>query len=377
MRRRLHPVPAFLLLAACAASSASSAQVFETEQETLRAEVVAGGLRHPWAAAFLPDGSVLITERPGTLRLIRNGALDPEPVAGTPEVHARGQGGLLDIAAHPRFEENRWIYLSYAAPAPDGAHTAIARGRLDERSLRDVEVIFRAWNSGRGGRHFGSRLAFGPDGKLYATVGERGDSDLAQDPSTHHGTVVRLNDDGSVPVDNPFLDEAGTLPEIFTLGHRNAQGLAIRPQTGEIWVSEHGPRGGDEVNRLRAGANYGWPIITHGRAYSGFPIGEGTAKEGLEQPVYQWTPSMAPSGTAFYSGDLFPAWRGNLFVGALKFRYLSRLTLEGDRIVGEERLFGDAFGRIRDVRQGPDGALYLLTDDPRNGQFIRIVPDSS
>ena len=377
MHRLLRPAATALFVLAFAAPTAAIPQVFETEHGKVRAEVVAGGFRHPWAVAFLPDGRMLVTERRGTLRVIADGALDPEPVAGVPEVYARGQGGLLDVVAHPRFEEDRWIYLSYAAPARRKAHTEVARGRLLDGELRDVEVIFQAQNAGSGGRHFGSRLAFGPDGKLYVTVGERGDADLAQNPLTHHGTVVRLNDDGSIPDDNPFIGNDGFLPEIFTFGHRNAQGLAIRPGTGGIWVSEHGPRGGDEVNRLEAGANYGWPVITHGRAYSGFSIGEGTAKEGLEQPVYQWTPSMAPSGTAFYSGDLFPAWDGNLFVGALKFQYLSRLTLEGDRIVGEEYLFDDAFGRVRDVRQGPDGAIYLLTDRSRNGQLIRVVPAGS
>ena len=376
MRQFLHTVAALVFVAAVGAPSAGQAQIFETQHGTVRAEIVADGLQNPWASAFLPDGTVLITERPGTLRVLRNGMLEAQPVAGTPDVYARGQGGLLDVILHPEFAETRWVYLCFAAPARRGAHTAVLRGRLGAGALEDTEVILRAENPGSGGRHFGCRLAFDHAGTLYVAIGERGDTDLAQDPTTHHGTVLRLNDDGTVPDDNPFLGDTAVLPHIFTLGHRNPQGLAVHPETGSIWVSEHGPRGGDEVNLLRAGANYGWPVITHGRAYSGFPIGEGAEKEGLEQPVYQWTPSMAPSGTAFYDGELFPAWQGNLFVGALKFRYLSRLILEGDRIVAEERLFEDAFGRIRDVRQGPDGALYLLTDDPRNGRFIRIVPAS-
>ncbi len=375
MRKTLSLVPATAALAtAFALPSPAPAEVFETERGSVRAEILADGLRNPWALAFLPDGSALITERPGALRRWSEAGLDPDPVDGVPDVHARGQGGLLDVALDPEFAENGRVYLSYAAPSRRGAHTAVARGRLAGGALEDVEAIFQGQNQGGGGRHFGSRLAFAPDGTLYVTIGERGDADRAQDPSTHHGTVVRLNRDGTVPDDNPFANSEGALPEIFTLGHRNAQGLALRPGDGSMWVSEHGPRGGDEVNRLWAGANYGWPVITHGRAYSGFPIGEGSEKEGLDQPVWQWTPSMAPSGAAFYDGALFPEWRGNLFVGALKFRYLSRLTLEGDRIVGEERLFEDAFGRIRDVRQGPDGALWLLTDDPRNGRLIRISP---
>ncbi len=362
-----------LVSLAAAFSVPARSQEFNSEEHTIRAEVVAKGLEHPWAVAFLPDGRILITERPGRIRIVRDGSLDPEPVSNVPAVYARNQGGLLDLVPHPEFASNGWIYLSYAVPDRGGARTALARGRIEGHALVDLEVLFEADNPASGGRHFGSRIVFGPEGMLYLTVGDRGESDEAQDLSNHNGTVVRLMDDGSVPADNPFFARPPALPEVYTFGHRNPQGIAVRPETGQIWLSEHGPRGGDEVNLLRAGANYGWPTITYGRAYSGFRIGEGTAKAGLEQPVLHWTPSIAPSGSAFYDGDLFPNWKGNLFVGALKFRYLSRLELVGDAIVHEEQLLRGEFGRIRDVRQGPDGALYLLTDQP-NGRLVRLSP---
>lgn len=361
---------------AIAVSAPAHTQIVNSQKQAFRPVVVAAGLEHPWSMAFLPDGRVLVTERPGRLRLIVNGRLQAAPVSGVPKVVARGQGGLLDVVLHPDYADNGWIYLSFAAPSPRGAHTAVARARLDGNRLVDLKTIFRANNVAGGRVHFGSRLAFGGDGKLYVTVGERGDSDRAQDLDSHNGTTVRLNDDGTVPGDNPFLNTAGALPETYSYGHRNSQGMARHPVSGEIWLNEHGPQGGDEINIVRAGVNYGWPVITYGRSYAGFSIGEGSEKPGMAQPILHWTPSIAPSGMAFYTGDKFPAWRGNLFVGSLKFRHLVRLELDGERVVSQERLLEGAFGRVRDVRQGPDGLLYLLTDE-NEGALIRLEPVSN
>lgn len=361
---------------AIAVSAPAHTQIVNSQKQAFRPVVVAAGLEHPWSMAFLPDGRVLVTERPGRLRLIVNGRLQAAPVSGVPKVVARGQGGLLDVVLHPDYADNGWIYLSFAAPSPRGAHTAVVRARLDGNRLVDLKTIFRANNVAGGRVHFGSRLAFGGDGKLYVTVGERGDSDRAQDLDSHNGTTVRLNDDGTVPGDNPFLNTAGALPETYSYGHRNSQGMARHPVSGEIWLSEHGPQGGDEINIVRAGVNYGWPVITYGRSYAGFSIGEGSEKPGMAQPILHWTPSIAPSGMAFYTGDKFPSWRGNLFVGSLKFRHLVRLELDGERVVSQERLLEGAFGRVRDVRQGPDGLLYLLTDE-NEGALIRLEPASN
>ncbi|MCZ6840414.1 MAG: PQQ-dependent sugar dehydrogenase [Alphaproteobacteria bacterium] len=361
---------------AIAVSAPAHTQIVNSQKQAFRPVVVAAGLEHPWSMAFLPDGRVLVTERPGRLRLIVNGRLQAAPVSGVPKVVARGQGGLLDVVLHPDYADNGWIYLSFAAPSPRGAHTAVVRARLDGNRLVDLKTIFRANNVAGGRVHFGSRLAFGGDGKLYVTVGERGDSDRAQDLDSHNGTTVRLNDDGTVPGDNPFLNTAGALPETYSYGHRNSQGMARHPVSGEIWLNEHGPQGGDEINIVRAGVNYGWPVITYGRSYAGFSIGEGSEKPGMAQPILHWTPSIAPSGMAFYTGDKFPAWRGNLFVGSLKFRHLVRLELDGERVVSQERLLEGAFGRVRDVRQGPDGLLYLLTDE-NEGALIRLEPASN
>ena len=362
-----------VFVAAIAISAAANAQTIQSQKQAFRTEIVAGGLDHPWSLAFLPDGRMLVTERPGRLRLIVDGRLQAAPVSGAPEVVAKGQGGLLDVILHPDYANNGWIYLSFAAPSLRGAHTAVARARLDGSRLVDLQTIFKANNVAGGGVHFGSRLAFGGDGKLYVTVGERGDSDRAQELDSHNGAAVRLNDDGTVPGDNPFVDTAGAMAETYSYGHRNPQGMARHPGTGAIWLHEHGPKGGDEINIVRAGLNYGWPVITYGRSYAGFPIGEGSEKPGLAQPILHWTPSIAPSGMAFYTGDKFPAWRGNLFVGSLKFRHLVRLELDGERIVSQERLLENAFGRVRDVRQGPDGLLYLLTDED-DGALIRLEP---
>jgi glucose/arabinose dehydrogenase len=322
--------------------------------------------------AFLPNGDALITERPGRLRLVRDGVLDPTPIAGVPAVYASGQGGLLDVALDPAFATNRLIYLSYAARGADGAGTRVARGRLGDGALEDVEVIFEGFTTG-GGRHFGSRLAFDRDGYLFVTLGERGDGDRAQEPDVLAGKVVRLHPDGRVPDDNPFVGRADAAPEVFSYGHRNPQGLTVHPETGAVWLVEHGPRGGDELNLVRAGANYGWPVITYGRAYSGLPIGEGSEKEGMAQPVHYWVPSISPSGMVFYQGDAFPQWRGDLFVGALSGDLLARLELDGGQVVEEERLLENVLGRIRDVRQGPDGLLYLLNDQ-EDGALWRLEP---
>ena len=358
------------------APPAAPADVFESEEHAFRVVEVASGLDHPWGLAFLPDGRLLVTERAGQLRTVTAGRLDPEPVAGVPPVYASGQGGLLDVALHPDFRENGWVYLSYAGGHWGRAGTEVARGRLRGSRIEDVEVLFRALPKSSGGRHFGSRLRFAPDGHLFVTLGDRGDRHRAQDPGDHAGSILRIRDDGGVPPDNPFVSMKGARPEIFTIGNRNVQGLAFHSGTGVLFAHEHGPRGGDELNVVRAGVNYGWPVISYGREYrSGAPVGEGTRREGMAQPAYQWTPSIAPSGLTVYEGDRFPGWRGNLFAGALKFRLLARLVLDSERVVHEERLLEGRYGRIRDVRTGPDGLLYLLTDAPApHGALLRLEP---
>ncbi|WP_255853363.1 PQQ-dependent sugar dehydrogenase [Marinobacterium rhizophilum] len=343
---------------------------------TLRAVTLADRLEHPWGMAFLPDGSILVSERPGRLRLVTpDGTLSPA-LDGLPDIVATGQGGLFDVALHPQFAQNRWVYFSYSAGSrlTRQLGTEVARGRLGDGRLDDVEVIFRASPKAGGGRHFGGRLLFDHQGLLYISLGERGDKERAQDLGDHNGSVIRIRDDGSVPDDNPFADRPGALPEIYSYGHRNVQGLALAADGETVWALEHGPQGGDEVNRLQPGLNYGWPVITYGVNYGiGTRVGEGTAKAGMEQPVYYWDPSIAPSGMTFYQGDRFPQWRGNLLVGALKYRLLSRLELSDDKVVAEEQLLQNALGRIRDVQMGPDGYVYLLTDeDP--GRLVRLEP---
>ena len=349
--------------------------VFESEHHRFKLITLTRGLEYPWGLAFLPDGGMLITERAGRLRRVSpTGELDDVPVSGVPPVVARGQGGLLDVARHPEFDRNALIYLTYSGAGRGGAGTEVARGRLGGGALTDVEVIFRASPKVSGGRHFGSRLLFAPDGMLLVTLGDRGDREQAQNTRNHLGSVVRIAADGSVPTNNPALGSSGSSPEIYTFGHRNVQGIAIDRATGRIFTEEHGPQGGDEINLLQAGVNYGWPVITYGVNYgSGTRIGEGSAKAAMAQPIHQWTPSIAPSGLAFYDGDKFPRWRGNLFAGALKFQLLSRLELEGDRVVREERLLEGEVGRVRDVRTGPDGFIYLLAGGS-NGTLLRLEP---
>lgn len=348
------------------------------DTERWAVETVAQGLDHPWAIEFLPDGSMLVTERPGNLLRITPEGVVSEPITGVPEVHAQGQGGLLDVAVAPDFEQSRWIFLSFAEPRENGNGTAVARAVLDEsnESLSDVEIIFRQRPSWRSRGHFGSRIVFALDGTMYVTLGDRQTGEArvnAQDPSNHIGTVVRINRDGSVPDDNPFAEGEEGAPEVWSYGHRNLQAADRHPETGELWTIEHGPRGGDELNLPEAGKNYGWPTITYGVEYSGSKVGEGiTEQAGMEQPVYYWDPVIAPSGMDFYESDLFPVWRGDLFIGGLASQQVTRLVMKDGRVVAEEWL---SIGhRVRDVREGPDGAIYLVTDEG-NGKVLRIIPD--
>ena len=350
--------------------------IVRTEAGSVKLTEVASGLQNPWSLAFLPDGRMLVTERPGRLRIVGRDGSVSAPIAGVPEVHARGQGGLLDVAVSPNFADDKLIVFSYAEPTAGGARTAVARARLDADGLRLEEVrrIFAQNEDPSGNHHWGSRLVFARDGTLFVTLGDRFHSrERAQALDSHLGKVVRIAIDGSVPADNPLIGRSDARPEIWSWGHRNVQGAALHPQTGELWTHEHGPQGGDEINRTRAGLNYGWPEVTYGREYvTGRKIGAGEAREGVEPPVLQFTPSIAPSGMAFYTGDVFPQWKGNLFVGALKFQLVARVVLEGDRVVHEERLFAELGRRIRDVRQGPDGHLWLV--DETEGRILRLDP---
>lgn len=339
---------------------------------------LARGLEHPWSLAFLPDGRMLVTERPGRLRIVSPDGRMSAPLPGVPRVQAGSQGGLLDLALGPDFARDRAVFLSFSEPGAGGARTAVARARFVDGTapaLRDARVIFAQKDRTSGGNHFGSRLVFARDGTLFVTLGDRySQRDRAQTLDNHYGKIVRIRPDGSVPPDNPFVKRAGALPEIHSYGHRNVQGAALHPATGQLWTHEHGPQGGDEVNIERAGANYGWPVITFGREYgTGSKIGEGTERADVTPPLWQWTPSIAPSGMAFCTGNRYAGWQGSLFVGSLKFRLLARLELDGDTIVREERLLTDLGERVRDVRQGPDGLLYLLTDET-DGRLLRLAP---
>ncbi len=389
MATRLFALAKYPLAFVCFASSLnalaqnpSAERVIKTEHHTVRAVSVVSGLSHPWGMAFLPDGRVLLTERRGTMRVLENGKLVEKPIEGIPQVAEHGQGGLLDVVLHPKYAENGWVYWTYNAGKSGEYGTELARGKLGGTryapSMTNVEVLFRLQPKSGAGHHFGSRIVFDRNGYLFITLGDRGDSPAkgaaqrAQQLNDHAGKSIRLHDDGRVPADNPFAKTPGARPEIFTLGNRNIQGAALHPETGRVWSHEHGPQGGDEVNVLSAGANYGWPVITYGANYgSGTKIGEGTTKEGVVPPIHVWVPSIAPSGMAFYTANNFPKWKGDLFVGALAGQALVRLTLDGEKVVSEERLFERKLGRIRDVRQGPDGNIYLLTD-ASSGELIRV-----
>jgi glucose/arabinose dehydrogenase len=383
-----------ILAAALAVSQAGQAQsraspplidlpelVFSADSPILVTEL-AGGLENPWSMQFLPGGEILITERPGRLRVFRDGALRAEPVAGVPEVRRTILGGLLDVVLHPDFGDNRILYLSYSKTVDDDfSTTAVARARFDGAGLSQVEDVFVANTRSRSAVNFGGRMVFGRDGKLYLTVGERQEQDRAQDPMDHGGKVLRLDDDGGVPDDNPFVGDPAYLPEIYTLGHRSPQGLAVHPQTGAIWENEHGPLGGDEINVLRAGANYGWPVVSYGTDYDGTQITESglTAFEGFEPPLVYWVPSIAISGLSFYEGDAFAAWQGNALVGALmrgRVRatgHFQRLSFENGRAITREPILLEIRQRIRDVRPGPDGLVYVLTDE-NPGALLRLEP---
>ena len=346
-------------------------------EAALEHTVVASGLVEPWGLALLPDGRWLVTERPGRMRIISAQGAASEPIAGLPAVDARGQGGLLDVAVGPTFAQDRLVYWSYAEPREGGNATSVARGRLsdDGGRVETVQVIFRALPTYNGGAHFGSSLAFDRAGHLFITLGDRSDAPMrpqAQDLGSHMGKTIRINADGSVPSDNPFVGREGARPEIWSLGHRNVQGVAVTPN-GDVWTVEHGTRGGDELNLDRAGVNYGWPVIAYGIEYRGGPINEGiTTREGMEQPVYYWDPVLAPGGLAVYDGTMFPGWRGNLLVAGLKEKHIARLVLDGNRVVGEERLLTDLGERIRDIAVGPGGAVWAI-NDVANGKLVRLA----
>lgn len=373
-----------LTLATAAAVMGQEAGEFRrSAYHDYRIVTVAEGLVHPWSMAFLPNGDMLITERPGRLRIVSNGELLPSPIEGTPEVHAQGQGGLLDVVLHPDFSSNRLVYLSYSKPYADadGATTAIGRGRLEGNRLVDFEELFVA--NSRGGGHYGSRIVFDSEGYMFFSVGDRqapprGDLEAhpAQDPSNHHGTINRLHDDGRIPEDNPFVDQEGFEPSIWSYGHRNPQGLTRHPVTGELWETEHGPQGGDELNLIQAGKNYGWPVVGFGVNYgSGARIHEATMGEGMESPLHVWVPSIALSGLMVYTGDRFPAWKGNIFAGGLGGEQIARLTMDGHTVLNEETLL-QRIGRVRDIRQGPDGFIYVAIDHRRGDEtaIVRLEP---
>jgi glucose/arabinose dehydrogenase len=354
-------------------------ETFNTEKLEIRVTTFTNGLTRPWGLAVLPEGGFLVTEKRGNLRFVTSGGKLSEPLKGVPEVDSRGQGGLLDVELDPQFQQNRLVYISYSEPGAGGNSTAVARGVLsaDGGALSNVQVIFSQKPKVQSTKHFGSRLVFDRNGHLFIGLGERSEERFrtqAQDLNSHLGKVIRIRPDGSVPNDNPFVNRAGALPEIWSYGHRNIQGAALNPQTGVLWTSEHGPRGGDEINIPQAGKNYGWPVVSYGVNYDGTPVGSGKQKaEGMEDPVYRWTPVIGASGMVFYTGSAFPEWRGSLFNGGLVSQSLVRLELDGTRVVHEERMLGSLGQRIRDVVQGNGGELYLLTDET-DGEILRVAP---
>ena len=380
MKTKLIPFVLLIMTFQLTASVHAQGLRFRADDVRFQVEVVFDGLEHPWGIAFISEDDLLITERTGDLRIVKDWQLLDDEVDGLPRIDEVGQGGLLGIALHPDFESNQLVYLSYTGQEGRVYGTEVLRGKLQGTTLDDIEVIFRALPKQRGGYHFGSRLVFADDGSLFISLGDRGArpglgrNQAAQRLNNHLGSLIRVNDDGTVPADNPFIGDPNAKPEIYTYGNRNMQGMAIHPMTRAIWTHEHGPQGGDEINIMSPGINYGWPVITYGANYgTGSKIGEGTHRPDMQQPIHKWVPSIAPSGMMFYTGDRFPAWQGDLFVGSLKFGQLVRLEVTDDSVANEERLLNFEFGRIRDVVQGPDGFIYLLTDS-NNGKLLRIRP---
>jgi len=349
-----------------------SIRLVNSEKLNYKIDTIATGLNNPWGLTFLPNNDLLVTERDGEIRIIRDGKLLDQKITGVPEVYKQGQGGLFEIKLHPDYKTNGWLYISYAAPGNVGGNTAIMRAKLGGFNLINKQVIFQAQPFISGGNHFGGRMEFGKDGMLYFSVGERGSKENAQNLKNHAGKIHRINDDGSIPKDNPFVNTSGAMGSIYTFGNRNPQGMAIHPATGEIWTHEHGPMGGDEINIVKAGVNYGWPEVTFGKNYDGTTITEFTTKKGMIDPLHYWLPSIAPCGMSFVTSDKYAPWKGNLLVGSLKFQYVARLELDGNKVTHEERI-AEKLGRVRAVTQGPDGYIYVSTEGP--GMVVRLMPE--
>ncbi len=352
-------------------SSSDKETQYQTGDLSVKIDTLATGLQNPWGMEFLPDGRILIVERPGNLLIWGDGQLHGDPVSGLPEIWAHGQGGLLDVAMHPDYNENGWLYFAYASPGEGGGNTAIGRGKLHNNQIVEFEKIFQGQPYSSGGAHFGSRIVFDKNNYLFTTIGDRGVMNDAQNLENHRGTVLRIKDDGSIPEDNPFVDEPGAMPEIWSYGHRNIQGMVIHPETGDLWTHEHGPRGGDEINVSIKGENYGWPLATHGINYNGTVITPDTTLPGMVDPILHWTPSIAPCGLDLVTSDKYPQWQGNLMVGALAGQHIHRVVIDGRQVVDTEKLL-QGFARLRAIRQGPDGYLYVLTESP--GLFFRMIP---
>ncbi len=364
----------FLFLFSCrAGTNENTPESFPAGNNSYKTEILAEGLVNPWGMAFLPDGRILIAERPGRLRVFENGKLLDEPVSGLPPVWANGQGGLLDVVLHPDYEENGWVYLGYARPVErGGGNTAISRVRMQGNAIVEEELLFHGQPFTTAGHHFGTRILFDENNDMFFTIGDRGVMNNSQMLSNHNGKMLRLHDDGRVPDDNPFVGRRNAMPEIWNYGHRNIQGMAWHPETGELWTHEHGPRGGDEINIEKPGENYGWPEATFGINYNGTTISQHTSLPGMKDPIHQWTPSIAPCGMAFVTSDRYPEWKNNLLVGALAGQHIQRMVFDGNTLVHSEKLF-EGMARFRDIRQGPDGFIYVLSEGP--GLFFRIVPE--